>query len=76
MTDQPTEGDLRVWWIPQIPMSPFYINVETREQGDWLCGVLAEYDTFQHENNIKPDYSNVGGVQVVEYGEWQDVDDE
>ena len=25
---------------------------------------LAYYDIFQYENNIKPDYSNVGGLNV------------
>ncbi len=26
--------------------------------------VLANYDLFQLENSIKPDYSNVGGLEV------------
>jgi hypothetical protein len=80
MTTQHEEGDLRVWWIPQIPMSAFHVDVETVEQGRWLCNVLADYDTFQFENNVKPDYSNAGGVQQYEIidglGDWYDVDDE
>jgi hypothetical protein len=79
-TAQHEEGDLRVWWIPQIPMSAFHVDVETVEQGRWLCDVLADYDTFQLENNVKPDYSNAGGVQQYEIidglGDWYDVDDE
>jgi len=67
----------RVWWIPQIPMKGFFVDVDSIEQGNWLCGVLAEYDMFQFENNVKPDYSNAGGVQQLEDdGEWWDVEDE
>ncbi len=73
---KPSEGDFQVWWISQVPMKPFTVLVETREQGEWLCGVLAAYDKFQYENNVKPDYSNVGGVHVFEDGNWRNVDDD
>lgn len=66
----------RVFWIPQVPMQAFYVPVETPEQGEWLCNVLGEYDAFQFENNVKPDYCNVGGVQVLEDGEWCDYESE
>ena len=75
-------GDLRVWWIPQVPMVSFYVPVKTVEQGRWLCGVLAAYDTFQYEQNVKPDYANVGGVQIFEDGDgsrnndWFDVEED
>ncbi len=26
-------GDLRVWWIPQIPMNPFYVPIDTLAEG-------------------------------------------
>jgi hypothetical protein len=75
----PVEGDLRVWWIPQVPMQSFEVPVESVEQGWWLCSVLADYDTFQLENNVKPDYANAGGVQMFEVidgtGDWFDVDE-
>ena len=66
----------RVFWIPQVPMKPFHVPVETPEQGQWLCNVLADYDAFQFENNVKPDYCNVGGVQVFEDGEWTDWEED
>jgi len=56
-------GDLRVWWIPQIPMSSFNVPISSLEEGVKLLTVLADYDLFQFENNIKPDYSNMGGIQ-------------
>ncbi len=60
------KGDLRVWWIPQIPMKPFYYPVETPEEGAILCDALAKYDLFQFDHRIKPDYANVGGLQVLD----------
>ena len=73
-------GDLRVWWIPQIPMSPFYVDVESVEQGRWLEDVLANYDEFQYATNVKGDYSNVGGLQRFANAdgkpEWWDVDED
>lgn len=78
---EPKEGDLRVWWIPQVPMKPFCVPVETLQQGKWLCDVLANYDAFQFKHNIKPDYANAGGVNRYESDgeggfDWFDVDEE
>jgi len=69
---------LRVWWIPQIPMNPFYINVSSVEEGVKIMDVLADYDLFQFENNIKPDYSNVGGLEqfAEDTNEWEPWYDE
>lgn len=70
------EGDLRVWWIPQVPMKPFLIPVESPKEAKKLMNVLADYDIFQYKNNIKPDYCNAGGLSVFEDGEWSDWCDE
>jgi hypothetical protein len=56
----------RVWWIPQVPMEPFYVNVKSITEARKIIGVLADYDAFQYENKIKPDYSNVGGLEVFD----------
>ena len=61
---------MRVWWIPQIPMKAFRVDVEDLAQAKLLIKTLAEYDIFQFENNIKPDYCNAGGLEVFEDGEW------
>ena len=62
----PNEGDLRVWWIPQVPGESFIVYVDTIDEGRKVCEILAEYDLFQFNKNVKPDYSNAGGVQVYE----------
>lgn len=75
---------LRVWWVPQVPMESFKVDVETVAEGVKLMRVLADYDAFQFENNVKPDYSNVGGLQMFDpmddtdtpTGSWVDWYDE
>lgn len=65
---------MRVWHIPQVPMKGFYVPVESAEEGKKVMDVLAAYDLFQLENNIKPDYCNTSGLQVFnkEDQEWED----
>lgn len=70
------DGDLRVWWIPQVPMDPFYYSVPDVKSGRMLTDALARYDLFQLEHGVKPDYSNTGGLEVFRDGEWEDWEDE
>ena len=69
---------LRVWWIPQVPMKSFNKEVKTLREGKLLLETLADYDLFQYENRVKPDYSNAGGLSVwdQEEQEWLDWEDE
>src|SRR6056297_2172666 len=72
MTNQPKSGDLQVWWVPQVPMTPFTVKVETPQEAKKILSVLAAYDLFQLDQNIKPDFCNAGGLNVFENGEWED----
>lgn len=63
-------GDLRVWWITQMPGKPFLWSVTSVEDGRRLIACLAAYDEFQIAEIIKPDCSNVGGIERYEDGEW------
>lgn len=68
-------AEIRVWWIPQVPCEPFHVPVPDLATGKLMCDVLADYDNFQFEHRIKPDYSNVGGIEYnVGDGDWQNVD--
>ena len=69
----PQNGDLKVWWIPQVPMTSFNIDVENIVEAKLLLETLADYDIFQYENKVKPDYSNMGGVMVYDGQEWVDL---
>jgi hypothetical protein len=71
-----TEGDLRVWHIPQIPGKPFHVAVRTVDEATFVLRTLADYDRFQFENRIKPDYANAHGLEVFEGGEWCEWCDE
>ena len=55
---------MQVWWIPQVPGKPFNIPVENANEASLLLDVLAAYDFFQLENRIKPDFCNMGGLNV------------
>ena len=68
-------GKLRVWWIPQITGEVFHVFVCSLEEAKNLLSVLADYDLFQYENKIKPDYCNAGGLHVFEDGEWFEWED-
>lgn len=57
---------LQVWWVPQIPMKSFTVEVATVSEGVKILNVLGEYDMFQYENNVRPDYCNAGGLQQWE----------
>jgi hypothetical protein len=70
------ENDLRVFWIPQVPMKAFYVAVSGPDEAGKVLDILAMYDLFQFENNVKPDYSNMGGLEVFEKGEWLDWEDQ
>lgn len=65
-----------LWHIPQVPMKPFEVYSDDLAYLVKLQDVLAEYDDFQLKHNIKPDYSNVSGICVLDDdGEWEDIDD-
>lgn len=77
---------MRLWWIPQVPMTRFFVEIPEAvapasagsklaeqymvETAKLLYRALGNYDKFQFENNIKPDYCNAGGLEVFEDGEW------
>jgi hypothetical protein len=57
------DGDLQVWWVPQIPMPEFMVDVNSVEEGVKIMDVLALYDLFQLKHRVKGDYSNMGGLR-------------
>ena len=65
---------LRVWWIPQVPMKPFYVPVSSVLEGKKVLDLLAAYDAFQLQHNVKHYFANAGGLEEYneETGEWND----
>lgn len=78
---KPAEGSLRVWHIPQVPGKPFYVPIDRAQplpitRAMEILKILAQYDLFQYENKIKPDYANAQGLEVYEDGEWMEWNNE
>lgn len=65
------EANLRVWHIHQIPCKSFHVPVSSPDEAIKILGVLADYDLFQFENHIKPDYSSAQGLE-----EWNEAEQE
>ena len=68
---------MRVWWIPQVGAinEAFHIPVQSVEEGRKVMDILSAYDAYQLQNRIKPDYCNVGGLEIYnpeteEYEDW------
>lgn len=62
----------RVWHIPQVPMKPFRVEVPDVETAKLVIKTLADYDLFQFENKVKPDYANQSGLEVLVGDEWEE----
>lgn len=57
----------RVWHIPQVGMKQiFYVPVPDAETGKLVMNALAQYDLFQFENKVKPDYANAQGLECAD----------
>lgn len=71
--NNPKQGDLRIWWVPQVPMKPFRVNVPDIKTAKLMLDALAAYDLFQLEHKVKPDFCNAGGLECFSQdgdGEW------
>lgn len=63
---------LRVWWIPQVGIEEvFYIPIGRVEEGKKVMDLLSAYDAFQLQNRVKPNYTNVGGIEL-----WDETEQE
>lgn len=73
-----TNKKLRIVHFPQIGAKPFKVEVSNLQEARLLFNTLADYDLFQYNNRIKPDYANATVVQEwsEEDGEWIDWSDD
>lgn len=77
--NEANKGDLRVWWIPQVPMKPFHVPVPDIKTAIIVLNCLAQYDLFQLKHRVKPDFCNAGGLECFSQdddGEWCEWYDE
>lgn len=71
----------KVWYIPQIPMKAFEYETDSLEVAKAVEEALEMFSCFEFQNNVKPDYSDAGGIQKWneddhEWWDWEDCDDE
>jgi hypothetical protein len=70
--------ELRVWWVPQVPMEPFIYPVPTLEAARLVCYALSRYDLFQYTRYLTQDIGNAGGAfwrhPELTGGQWYDFD--
>lgn len=76
MTGTPQEGDLRVWYIPQLPSKPFIFPVPDIDTALIVSDAIVGLSIHEFENNIKPDYSDALGIERFEDGVWCELDEE
>lgn len=82
-TATPTPGDIRVWYIPQVPMTAYEVDVPSRDldEARRLLDALVGLSVFEFEHHVKPDYSDAAGIVRYEVGrdggyDWYDVDED
>lgn len=68
---------LRLSHFPQIPCKSFTVEVSSLEEALKISDVLANYDLFQFDNNIKPNYCNMTTLEefdeeVQAWINWED----
>ena len=69
------EGDLKVFYIPQVPMKAYEVPVKSLAEAKLVLDAVVGLSIFEFENRIKPDYSDMAGVSRFEDGDWCDVEE-
>lgn len=68
----------RVWYVPQVPMPAFEYETNDLSEAKVVLDVLGRFSLFEYENNVKPDYSDAGGIAEWDEAEqeWYDVEED
>ena len=65
MAIQDGEINYSVYWFPVAPMNqPMNLPVPSPVAAGWAIDLLAWFDLYQAEHNLRPDFSNAGGLTV------------
>jgi hypothetical protein len=67
---QKVKNKLRVHHYPQVPCTPFFVDVADEIEAQKIINVLADQHLFLFKHNIISDYSNA--LNVVMYDEDSD----
>lgn len=75
------EGDVKIWYVPQVPMDAFEMQVPDVQTGWIVLEAIYRVALFELEHNVKPDFANTGGIARYEQDgaggfDWFDVEEE
>ena len=72
-----SELNYRLNFVPAIEVSSDSIKVRsaTLEGARQELDIIANYTLFLHDNGMMRDYSNVGWIEKLVNGEWEEVDE-
>ncbi|QSL99815.1 hypothetical protein SEA_ODAY_71 [Gordonia phage ODay] len=81
MTETPQPGDLKIWYIHQVPGKPYSQAVPDIATGQAILDAVYQVALFGLEHRWWPDFANMGGISRYEkYDDgdegWFDLDDE
>lgn len=70
----------RVYYIPQVPMKAFTVEVTELDAAQLLLTTIIDFSIFEFENKVKPDYSDAAGIERWEEDSetgwgWFELDD-
>lgn len=73
-----SELKYRVNFMPAMEISKGSIKVRSAsiEQARQELDIISNYTLFLHDNGMMQDYSNVGWIEELVDGEWEEVDEE
>lgn len=71
---KPVTNKLRVLHYPQVPCTPFFVEVKSEEEAFFIQKTLADQHLYLFDNNLIDDYAN--SILVVMWNEeeqdWED----
>ena len=73
-----SELNYRLNFIPAMEVSKDSIKVRsaTLEQAKQELDIIASYTLYLHDKELMTDFSNVGWIEKLVDGEWEEVDEE
>ncbi|UXE05024.1 hypothetical protein SEA_LTON_51 [Gordonia phage Lton] len=78
--NSPKVGDLKIWYIHQVPGKPYEQTVPDIATGQAILDAVYQVALFGLEHRWWPDFANMGGISRFEdLGDevaWCDVDDD
>lgn len=70
----------KVWYIPQMPMPAFEVEVHDLPTAALLLNTIVDFSMFEYTHRVKPDYADVAGISRWESDgeggfDWFDIDE-